>query len=171
MAKLSLVYAPNAIFKKISQPITQITEEIRLLMQDMLDLLQREDGVGIAAPMVGVLKRIIVIDLHDDNKHHKLLMVNPKIIKSSKEMHVFKEASLCFPGIAADIKRPKDIEVSYIDEHGLEQSIEASGFLSTCIQHEMDYLDGKVYLDYLSKLKRDTLLKKMNKYIKSLIYL
>ena len=167
MPCLQLVLAPDPIFKKKSAPVEKITDEIRQLMDGMMDTLKAEQGVGMAAPMVDVLKRIVVIDLHQDGKPIKLRMANPEIIEKSEEKQIFEEASLCYPGISADIKRPKWVKVKYLDYDGKTQEIEADGFLATCIQHEIDYLNGIVYLDYLSKLKRDTLLRKMNKFIKN----
>ncbi|PIR37610.1 MAG: peptide deformylase [Alphaproteobacteria bacterium CG11_big_fil_rev_8_21_14_0_20_39_49] len=166
MPSLQLVLAPDPIFKKKSEPVDEVTDEIRTLMDDMTDTLKAENGVGIAAPMVDVLKRVIVINLSQNDTDIKLFMANPEIIEKSDETQVFEEASLCFPGISADITRPKRIKVKYLDYDGKPQVIEAEGFLATCIQHEADYLDGVVYLDYLSKLKRDTLMRKMNKFIK-----
>lgn len=166
MPKLQLVLAPDPIFKKKSTPVESVTDEIRQLMDDMLQTLEVEQGVGMAAPMVDILKRIVVINLKENEAHTKLFMVNPELVEKSEEMQVFEEASLCYPGIFADIKRPSHIKVKYLDYDGNQQEITADGLLATCIQHEMDYLDGKVYLDYLSKLKRDTLLRKMHKFIK-----
>jgi peptide deformylase len=166
MPPLQLVLAPDPIFKKKSAPVASVTDEIRQLMDDMLHTLEAEQGVGIAAPMVDVLKRIVVINFKENDTHTKLFMVNPQLVEKSEEMQVFEEASLCYPGIFAEIKRPRHIKVKYLDYDGKPQELAAEGFLATCIQHEMDYLDGKVYLDYLSKLKRDTLLRKMSKFIK-----
>jgi len=166
MPSLQLVLAPDPIFKKKSAPVEEVTDEIRKLMDDMIDTLETENGVGMAAPMVDVLKRVVVINLPQGEERTKLFMVNPEVIEKSDEKQVFEEASLCYPGISAKIERPQNIKVKYLDYDGEEQEIEADGFLSTCIQHEIDYLNGVVYLDYLSKLKRDSLLKKMNKFIK-----
>ncbi len=167
MPKLQLVLAPDPIFKKKSLAVEEVNDEIRQLMDDMIETLDVENGVGMAAPMVDILKRVVVINLTEDDNKTKLLMANPEIVEKSDETQTFEEASLCFPGISADIKRPKRIKARYLDYDGKQQEVEADGFLATCIQHEIDYLDGIVYLDYLSKLKRDTLLRKMNKFIKN----
>lgn len=133
----------------------------------MFDTLYREQGVGIGANMVGLLKRIIVIDLQQDGKKSPLGMINPVLIQTSQETQVFEEASLSYPGISAKITRPAEITVTYLDTQGGSQSLDASGFLATVIQHEMDYLDGRTYLDHLSSLKRKMLLKKMEKQLKA----
>jgi peptide deformylase len=166
MTALPLIIAPHPIFKQKAAPIAVVTDETRKLMDNMQETLSVEHGVGMAANMVGVLQRIVVINLEEDGKTRKLFMVNPEVVEASKETQVYMEASLCFPGISADVKRPKAIKVKYLDYDGKTQELSAEGFLSTCIQHEIDYLDGKVFLDYLSKLKRDTLLRKMEKYKK-----
>ena len=117
--------------------------------------------------MVGLLERIVVIHMWERDKLLTYSMVNPEIIEFSKETQVFEEASLSFPGISAKITRPKHIKVKYLDYNGNQQILEADNFLSTVIQHEIDYLDGKIFLDYLSKIKRDMLINKMKKYIKN----
>lgn len=156
MTALPLIIAPHPIFKQKSAPVTTVNDDIRKIMDDMLETLAKEHGVGMAANMVGILKRIVVINIEDEGKSQKLFMANPEITKKSSDQQTFMEASLCFPGISADITRAKSVEVTYLDYNGEPQTISAEGFLATCIQHEIDYLDGKVFLDYLSKLKRDT---------------
>lgn len=163
---LQLVYAPHPIFKQVAEPVTEVNADIQGIIDAMFDVLQIEKGIGIGANMVGVLKRIVVIHMQQDDITHRIAMVNPDIVSVSDGTHTFEEASLSFPGISAEITRPKSITVQFLDYDGVEQTLEAEGFLSTVIQHEIDYLDGTVYLDYLSKLKRDRLLKKMEKYQK-----
>lgn len=163
---LQIIYAPNKIFRTKAEEVTQVNDEIRSIADGMLKTMQVEQAVGLGANMVGVLKRIAVVDLHENGVSNPLVFINPKIIWHSDKMQEFEEASLCFPGISAKISRPDSIKVSYIDYDGKEQEMEATGFLATVIQHEVDYLDGKIFLDYLSKMKRDVLLKKMEKYIK-----
>jgi peptide deformylase len=166
MTSLSLIIAPNPIFKKKSAPVAQVTDATRKLMDNMMAMLATEHAVGMAASMVGILQRIVVINLEEDGKTHKLFMVNPEIVEKSDEKQVFMEASICFPAASADITRPKSIKVKYLDYDGKPQELSATGFLSTCIQHEIDYLDGKVFLDYLSPLKRDMQMRKVAKYNK-----
>ncbi len=166
MALLQLIYAPNPIFSAKAEPVSKVDSEIQKLIDDMFDTMEFEKAVGIGANMVGVLKRVIVVNLKPDGVDQKYCMVNPEIIWKSDETQTHEEASICFPAISAQITRPKAIKVEYLDYDGKPQTLEAQDFLATVIQHEMDYLDGVIYLDHLSKLKRDSLLKKMNKYIK-----
>jgi len=166
MTALPLVIAPDPIFKKKAEPVAGVTDEVRKIMDNMMGTLHVENGVGMAATMVGILKRIVVINLDEKGEKKKLLMANPQVIDASEEKQTYLEASLCFPGISADVERPKAVKVKYLDYYGNEQEIEAEGFLATCLQHEIDYLDGVVFLDYLSSLKKNTLMRKMKKYIK-----
>lgn len=163
MLKLPLVIAPDPIFRKKAEKVLVVDAEIRGLIKDMFERLYAENGLGIGANMVGLLKQIIVIDLKGDGKPSPVVMINPNIIKISDTVQVFNEASLSFPGIAADISRPDQITVQYLDVDGNTQVIEAEGFFATVIQHEMDYLQGRTYLDHLSRTKRDAL---MRKYLK-----
>lgn len=163
MSILPLVIAPDPIFKKKAEKVGTVTDSIRKIMDDMLDTLHAEHGVGMGAPMVGILKRIVVVESDESGEKKVYFMADPEIIEKSDETQVYLEASLCFPGISADIERPKYVKISYLDYDGKPQIIEAEGFLSTCFQHEIDYLDGKVFLDYMSKMKRDRLISKMQK--------
>lgn len=162
----NVVYGMNKIFKQKAQKIDKITDEVKEIAVRMAKTMYFEQAVGVGANMVGVLKRIIVVDIRESDEQKLYIMINPEILSASKEKQVFEEASLCFPGIAANIERPRDIKVKYQDIDGKEHQIEASGFLSSVIQHEMDYLDGKIFLDYLSKMKRDTLIRKMEKHMR-----
>jgi len=167
MQKLQLVYAPNTIFRKKALPVEVVNDRVRALIDQMFEVLQIENGIGLGANMVGLLERIVVINMWERDKLLTYSMVNPEIIESSKETQVFEEASLSFPGISAKIARPKQIKVKYLDYNGNQQILEADNFLSTVVQHEIDYLDGKIFLDYLSKIKRDMLINKMKKYMKN----
>jgi len=167
MAVLQLVLGPDPLLKQTALPIDEIDDEIKTIAADMFDTLYERKGLGIGANMVGILKRIVVIDLQENGKKEPFACINPEIIWRSDQVAVREEASLCFPGISAEIKRPDAIKVQFLDLDGKRQEIKAEGWLATVLQHEIDYLDGKVYLDYLSKLKRDRLIKKMQKQIKS----
>lgn len=163
MLELPIVIAPDPIFTKKAEPVTIVDDNIREIVKAMFATMYREQGAGIGANMVGVLKRIIVMDLKENGENLPIAMINPELLESSDEVQEFEEASLSFPGISAKIKRPSKITVSYLDPEGREQQMQAEGFLATVIQHEMDYLEGRTYLDHLSKLKRDTLIKKYRK--------
>lgn len=166
MSNLSLVYAPNPIFKKHAEHVATVNDETRKIADQMLKIMYQEKAVGLGANMVGILQRIVVVDLRENSTPNPHIFINPEIIWHSEEVQTFKEASLSFPGINAEITRPKAIKLNYLDYDGKKNTLEASGFFATVIQHEVDYLNGKVFLDYLSKFKRDTLLNKMLKHIK-----
>lgn len=166
MTVRQIIYAPNKIFSQISKPVEEVTESIRQLINDLFDTLEYEKAVGMAAMMVGELKRIIVVDLHPNGESDRRVYINPEIIWRSDENQTHTEASICFRGIDAKVTRPLKIKIKYLDYNGKESKEEAEGFLATVIQHECDYLDGKVFLDYLSKMKRDMLIKRMQKHVK-----
>lgn len=166
MALLSITLAPNPIFKQLSAEIVIVDDAVRGFIDDLFHTLEVERAVGMAAPMVGVLQRIIVINLHEGGVSQPLTLINPEITFRSDELQEVEEASLCFPGISAVISRPESITVRYLDYDGLSQELNAQGFLASVIQHEIDYLDGITYLDHLSRLKRDSLMKKMQKYMR-----
>jgi peptide deformylase len=166
MPLLQLVYAPNPIFKQKISKVEVFDDALRATVRDMLETLYVEKAAGIGANMVGILKRIAIVDLHKDDQSNPYTFINPEIEVLSKETQTFEEASLSYPGISAEVTRPKHIKICYQDENGAEKSLEAEGFFATVIQHEVDYLNGKVYLDCLSKMKRDRLLKKMDKHLK-----
>ncbi len=161
---MKLIYGPDAIFKKSSIPVETIDDDVLDLCGQLEDLLYRENAVGVAAPMIGVLKQVIAVDLQEGGKNNLLVMINPVIEHRGNGIQIYEEASICFPGISAEIERPKEIEVAYLTPDGVQEKIQADGFLATVIQHEMDYLMGKTFLDYLSPMKRKMLLKKVKKY-------
>lgn len=163
MARLPLVMAPHPIFKQQAQAVDKVDDAVRLFMDNLLETLYHEEGIGIAAPMVGVLQRIVIVDLQEDKQKAPLFCVNPVITMSSDTTQAFTEASLCFPGISAVITRPQTIGLRYVDYDGKPQEMTAEGFLATCLQHEIDYLNGITFLDHLSLMKRDMLLRKMKK--------
>lgn len=167
MALLQLVYAPDPIFAQEAAPIEAVTDEIRQLADDMLETLAHEKAVGIGANMVGELKQIAVVDLCEDGVSKPYVFINPEITWRSDEMAENEEASLCFVAISAVVQRPKAIKLRYLDYDGAPQELAADGFLACVIQHEIDYLHGVTFLDHLSKMKREMLLKKMRKYIKA----
>ncbi len=164
---LPLIYAPNEIFKKKALPVEQFDADLKNLVERMYTTLYLAHAVGMGANMVGVLKQIAIVDLQENGVKNPLTLINPTITYTSDEMQTFEERSLCFPGIDAQITRHKSIEVTYFDVEGKKHELKAEGFLSTVIQHEVDYLNGKVFLDYLSKMKRDVLIQKMIKHIRN----
>ncbi len=163
MNDLELILAPNPIFRKVAESISDVNEMVKANAAAMLEILYHEKGIGLAANMVGLLERIIVVDLQEEGVRTPFTMINPIITQRSDGLQLYEEASLSFPGISAQISRHQSISVSYIDLAGQEQSQKAEGWLAAVIQHEMDYLDGRTYLDHLKPVKRQMLMKKYQK--------
>lgn len=166
MPILPIVIAPDAVLKQVAQPVEQVTDEIRALLDNMLETMYNAHGIGLAANQVGVLKRCIVVDVEQETRHEPgkpIKMVNPEIIQQSNTMFTYQEGCLSFPQLYGDVDRPSDITVRYLDETGKQQEIKATGLLATCIQHEIDHLNGINFVDHLSKLKREMIIKKLQK--------
>jgi peptide deformylase len=166
MALIPLIFAPHPIFKKHAKIVTDFNNDLRQLIKDMFETMYAHQAVGIGANMVGILKQIAIVDLQENGIKTPYHFINPKITYQSEETQRFTEGSLCFPGIDAEIERPAKITMSYQDEFGTKHTIKAEGWLATVIQHEIDYLNGKIFLDYLPKLKRRMLLNKLKKTVK-----
>lgn len=159
-----LVIAPDPIYKTICTPVAQVDDEVRATLDRMMETLQGYHAMGIGAPMVGLTQRLVVIELEDEaGLLHRYKMVNPEITARSQQTSTMEEGSITFLGISAPVTRPSEVTVSYLDENGHPQSVEAKGILAVCLQHEIDYLDGKTLLDYQPPMKRDVLKRKMEK--------
>jgi len=164
MTILPIIKAPDPILKKRCMPVNSVNDEIRKLMDDMLETMYAAPGVGLAAPQVAIHKRVIVVDASGrDSERSPLQMVNPDIVKVSDDIATFDEGCLSFPDQYAEVERPACVRVRYIDYDNEPQEIEARGLLSPCIQHEIDHLDGKLFVDHISILKRNMILRKMKK--------
>tara|TARA_B110001452_G_scaffold230788_1_gene207357 strand:+ start:281 stop:805 length:525 start_codon:yes stop_codon:yes gene_type:complete len=160
---------PDPFLRHKSEKVDQVNDEIRTLMDDMLETMYNAPGIGLAAIQIGILKRVIVIDLsRDDEKKSPMYFVNPEIITNSNNNIAYEEGCLSVPGQFAEINRPDKCKVKYLDYDGKEKILEAQGLLATCIQHEMDHLEGILFIDYLSKLKKGMIIKKLSKHKKSL---
>ena len=155
---------PNKLLRQISQPVEKVGDEERELMKDMLETMYAANGIGLAAIQIGVPKRIIVMDISkEENKKTPMYFVNPVIIKKNNERVIYEEGCLSVPNQFAEIDRPSKCEVEYLDYNGNKQNLKAEGLLATCIQHEMDHLEGILFIDYLSKLKKTIIIKKLSK--------
>ena len=155
---------PNKILRQVSQPVESIGDEERKLMKDMLDTMYDANGIGLAAIQIGVPKRIIVMDLSKDGeKKEPRYFVNPIIKNKDKKKNTYEEGCLSVPNQFAEIDRPSRCEVEYLDFNGDKKILKADGLLATCIQHEMDHLEGILFIDYLSKLKKSMIIKKLSK--------
>ena len=167
MSKREIVIEPDPILRKKSESLEKVDDELRSLLDDMLETMYSAPGIGLAAVQVGILKRLIVIDISKEkDKKNPLFLINPEIISRSKNTSIHEEGCLSLPGHFAEIERPAECHVKYIDYNGKEKEIKANGLLSTCIQHEVDHLNGILFIDYLSKLKKDMILKKLIKHKK-----
>jgi len=155
---------PNKLLRKISESVKKIGIEEKNLMDDMLDTMYEAPGIGLAAIQIGVPKRIIVMDIsRDENKKEPRYFVNPVIKKKNEVKSIYEEGCLSVPDQFAEIERPNSCEVEYLDYNGEKQVLKAEGLLATCIQHEMDHLEGILFIDYLSKLKKSMIIKKLSK--------
>jgi len=164
-----IITVPNEVLKKISDPIGSIGESEKKLVNDLFETMYNSNGIGLAAVQVGILKRILVIDVSTkEEKKNPLCFINPIIKKISDEKSVYEEGCLSIPDTFIEIERPKICEVEYIDLDGKLKNIKCDGLLSTCLQHEINHLDGKLIIDHLTKLKRDIIIKKISKNKKNL---
>ena len=167
MTKLTLYEYPHPILKKKAEKVDEVNDELRKLLDDMLETMYASNGCGLAAPQVGISKRIVVIDIaHEGEEPQPLYMVNPEIIWKSEEKEISEEGCLSVPGQRAEVERPAAIKIKYLDYDGKEQEMLAEDFLAVAAQHEIDHLDGILYIDKISRLKRQMLLKKLEKYRK-----
>ena len=164
MAVKTILTEPNKLLRQISTSVKEVGKEERQLMDDMLDTMYAANGIGLAAIQIGVPKRIIVMDLSkDENKKEPRYFVNPVIKKSDSLKSTYEEGCLSVPNQFAEIDRPRKCEVEYLDYNGEKKLLVAEGLLATCIQHEMDHLEGILFIDYLSKLKKSMIIKKLSK--------
>ena len=164
MAKKQILIIPDPLLRKVSEPVSSVNTEIKNLMDDMLETMYAAPGIGLAAVQIGVLKRIIVIDLSKEGeKKTPLFIVNPEITFKSNELISYEEGCLSIPNQFAEVKRPSSCKVNFLDYDGKKKEINANGLLATCIQHEVDHLDGILFIDHLSKLKKDLIIKKTKK--------
>tara|TARA_X000000950_G_scaffold248024_1_gene306790 strand:+ start:412 stop:936 length:525 start_codon:yes stop_codon:yes gene_type:complete len=159
-----IITVPDETLKKISEPIEKVGINETKLVNDLFETMYKSNGIGLAAVQVGILKRILVIDVSNkDKKNEPIAFINPVIKKVSEETSIYEEGCLSIPDTFIEIERPKICEIEFIDIKGKIQNLECDGLLSTCIQHEINHLDGKLIIDHLSKLKRDLIIKKISK--------
>lgn len=167
MAIRPILIIPDARLRAVADPIIEVDDEIKALAKDMLDTMYDAPGIGLAAPQIGVMKRIVVMDLAGEGEPaDPLVMINPEITHFGDQMQVTEEGCLSIPELYYEVERPNDVTVKYTDLDGKEVVKDASGKLAVCIQHELDHLDGVLYIDYLSRLKRDRVIKKFEKQAK-----
>jgi peptide deformylase len=165
MSLLPIITIPDTRLKAKCKPLGNVDGRVADLMDNMLETMYKAPGIGLAAPQVGILERLIVVDVtdHKNEKPNPLAMVNPELIWTSDELAVTQEGCLSIPEIYADVTRPSQVRVRYVDRAGEVREMDADGLLATCIQHEIDHLNGVLFIDHLSSLKRNMLLRKYNK--------
>jgi peptide deformylase len=164
MAILPIIWAPDPVLKTKCMHVTSIDDQVTQLMENMLETMYNAPGVGLAAPQLGIKKRIIVVDCaRSDETPTPYRMINPELIALSEEEAINEEGCLSLPGHYADVSRPTEARVKYLDENGAQRTLDAEGLLAVCIQHEIDHINGILFVDHLSSLKRNMILKKMVK--------
>ena len=165
MAIKNIITEPNKILRQVSKPVEQVGKEEQNLMDDMLDTMYSAKGIGLAAIQIGVPKRIIVLDISnkEEKENKPMYFVNPVVKNKNSDLSTYEEGCLSVPNQFAEIDRPSNCEVEYLDYNGEKKLLKAEGLLSTCIQHEMDHLEGILFIDYLSKLKKSMIIKKLSK--------
>ncbi|WP_269583825.1 peptide deformylase [Roseibium sp. Sym1] len=167
MTKRSIITIPDPVLRETCAPIEAVNDDIRALADDMLETMYDAPGIGLAASQIGILKRIFVLDVaKEDAPKEPMVFINPEIVWSSEDVSVYQEGCLSIPDYFEDVERPAEVAVKFLNREGAEQEIKAEGLLATCVQHELDHLNGKLFIDYLSKLKRDRVVKKFTKQAK-----
>ena len=163
-----LIILPDPLLRQASKPIEQIDTEIQRLADDMLETMYDAPGIGLAAIQIGVPRRMLVIDVaREGEEKTPLVFINPEIVASSDERSVYEEGCLSIPDYYAEVERPARVTVKHLDRNGMEQLTEADGLLATCVQHEIDHLNGVLFIDYISRLKREMVIKKFTKAAKA----
>ena len=164
MAILPIIELPDPRLRLVSEPVGAVDAAVRKLMDDMLETMYEAPGIGLAAIQVAVAKRVLVMDVaREDKPKQPLCLANPEIVWSSEDKNVYQEGCLSIPEYYEDVERPKQVRVRYLDRDNKLQELEADGLLATCVQHEIDHLNGVLFIDYLSRLKRERVVKKFVK--------
>lgn len=162
-----LILLPDPLLREQSKPVERIDDSVRKFARDMLDTMYDAPGIGLAAIQVGEPLRMLVIDLAKEGEEPApRIVINPEILASGDDRSIYEEGCLSIPDYYAEVERPATVRVKYLDEHGKAQEVEADGLLATCLQHEIDHLNGVLFIDYISKLKRDMVMKKFKKLAK-----
>ncbi|MBW9112258.1 peptide deformylase [Rhizobium cauense] len=163
-----LIILPDPLLRQVSKPIERVDADLQRLADDMLETMYDAPGIGLAAIQIGVPRRMLVIDVSREGEEKQpLVFLNPEIVASSDERSVYEEGCLSIPDYYAEVERPATVTVKYLDRDGKDQTVEADGLLATCLQHEIDHLNGVLFIDHISRLKRDMVIKKFTKAAKS----
>lgn len=162
MAKLEILEFPDPRLRKVAEAVTEVTDKHRALIEDMFETMYEAPGVGLAATQINVHERIVVIDVSEDQSE-PLVLINPEVEVLDAEIHKYDEGCLSVPGFYETVQRPRKIRLKALDRNGEAYALEAEGLLAVCIQHEIDHLDGKLFVDYISPLKRNRIRSKLEK--------
>jgi len=167
MALRPILIIPDSKLRQVAEPVSVVDDEVRALADDMLETMYKAPGIGLAAPQIGVLRRIVVVDVakrrNEEATAEPIVLIDPVITWSSEERSVYEEGCLSIPDYYEEVERPAVVHVSFLDREGKPRSIEADGILATCIQHEIDHLNGVLFIDHISRLKRSRVIKKFEK--------
>ncbi|MDF0695520.1 peptide deformylase [Rhizobium sp. MC63] len=163
-----LIILPDPLLRQLSKPIERVDADLQRLADDMLETMYDAPGIGLAAIQIGVPRRMLVIDVSREGEEKQpQVFINPEIVKSSDDRSVYEEGCLSIPDYYAEVERPATVSVKYLDREGKEQTVDADGLLATCLQHEIDHLNGVLFIDHISRLKREMVIKKFTKAAKS----
>ena len=172
MSLLSIIKLPDPVLRQRAAPVERVDEELRQVLDDMLKTMYDAPGVGLAANQIGIARRFVVVDAGNDTdeeadgeaaRRNPICLINPEVVRLGEEMRTYEKGCLSLPDVRVDVDRPAEITVRYIDRDGNQQELEADGLLATVIQHEIDHLDGKLIIDYLSSLKRNMIVRRFKK--------
>lgn len=164
MSMLDIVTLPDPILRQVAAPVERVDDALRRLAADMLETMYDAPGIGLAAPQVGVSRRLIVLDVAEtEGGSNPLVMFNPEILRLADERRVYEEGCLSIPDVKIEIERPAGLTVRYVDRDGQVQELTADGLLATAIQHEIDHLEGRLIIDFMSRLKRDIIVRRFKK--------
>jgi peptide deformylase len=166
MALLPIITLPDPLLRQVSAPVERVDDELRTLADNMLETMYDAPGVGLAAVQVGVPRRLIVADADKDEERRPLVLINPEILSVGPDTRVHEEGCLSIPDVRIEIERPASLRLRYLDRDGKTQELEAEGLLATVVQHEIDHLNGRMIIDFLSRLKRDMIVRKFRKLAK-----
>ena len=160
MALKDIIFIPDPVLREVAAPVAEVTDGVRRLLDDMVETMYHAPGIGLAAPQVNVSQRLIVMDCGSDDAPELYKMINPEIIARSEDTAILEEGCLSIPKQTAEVKRPAIVDVRYTDIEGAEQTQRCEGLLAACVQHEIDHLDGVLFIDHISRLKRDMIVRR-----------
>jgi peptide deformylase len=167
MALRPIIILPDSKLRLVSEPVAKVTSDVKKLVEDMFDTMYDAPGIGLAAIQVGIPQRVVTIDTaRQDEEKQPLALINPEILWRSEEMSSYEEGCLSIPDYYEVVERPAKVRIRFMDRDGAEKEMEAEGILATCLQHEIDHLEGRLFIDHISKLKRDRVIKKFTKQLR-----